>query len=267
MSNSRLRYVTADVDNAVAAALLIVHNNMHISPPTPAANLTQQRAPRLERPKITGGSSEETWNSFMTRWTMFKRGTTLTDDEKVRHLFQCCEEELGDAVLKGHPTSISGSEEELLAVIKQLAVIPVSICVRRADLLSCRQDHGESVRSYFTRIKGKAATCSYSIRCTSGTCTQVNDFTDVMVKSVLTSGLCDEEIKKDVLGWSELDDKSLDEAVNFIEAKEMARDDLASQSTSTAAVLYSYKKNNKSTPNADKVKCAENPWQGVLKLS
>ena len=134
------------------------------------------------RPKVTSGSSEETWNSFVTRWIMIKRGTILTDDEEVRHLFHYCDDELGDAVLKGHHTAVLGTEDNLLAVIKQLAVIQASICVRRADLLSIKQDYGENVRSYFTRIKGKAATCSYTITCKSAACTQLNDFTDVMVK-------------------------------------------------------------------------------------
>ena len=50
-------------------------------------------------------------------------------------------------MLKGHPTAVWGTKDDLLAVIKQLAVIPVSICVRRAELLSIKQDYGENVRS------------------------------------------------------------------------------------------------------------------------
>ena len=54
---------------------------------------------------------------------MFKWGTILTDDKEVRHLFHCCDDELGDAVLKGHPPAVLGTEDNLLVVIKQLAVI------------------------------------------------------------------------------------------------------------------------------------------------
>ena len=59
-------------------------------------------------------------------------------------------------------------------------------------------------------MKGKAATCSYSIVCSGEGCTQANDFTDIMVKDVVISGLADEDVKKEVLGWSDLDNKTLD---------------------------------------------------------
>ena len=70
-------------------------------------------------------------------------------------------------------------------------------------------------------IKGKVSTCSYTLKCSVTTCAADNDFTDVMVKDVLIAGLADEEVKKDVLGWQDLDRKTLEETVSFIEAKEM----------------------------------------------
>ena len=63
----------------------------------------RQKAPKIERPKISSGSSEETWNSFLARWSMFKRGTTLTADETAQQLFQCCDEHLGNAILRTDP--------------------------------------------------------------------------------------------------------------------------------------------------------------------
>jgi hypothetical protein len=83
-----------------------------------------------------------------------------------------------------------------------MAVNPFAICVRRAELLSTKQDHGESARSFYAKVKGQASTCSYSITCSSGTCIQVKDFTDVMAKDVVISGLVNNDVKKEVLGWS-----------------------------------------------------------------
>ena len=246
-------YSTEDVDAAVAAALLVIHNNVHVSAPRNAEAATRQRAPKIERPRISAGSSEETWNIFNTRWSMFKRSTGLAGAESVQHLFHCCDEDLGDAILKGHPDAVTGSEDHLLNKIKQMAVIPVAICVRRAELLSTKQDHGENARTFYAKVKGKAATCSYSIECSSGTCTQVNDFTDVMVKDVVIAGLVDEEVKKDVLGWSDLDNKSLGETVTFIEAKEMARDALGKGPI--AAGLSAYKKAKAEAKPATKIPC------------
>ena len=85
-------------------------------------------------------------------------------------LFQCCEEELGDDILRSHPNATNGSEQELLNIVKKLAVTPVAVSVRRSELLSTKQDHGENIRSFHARINGKAATCAYSVNCSSETC-------------------------------------------------------------------------------------------------
>ena len=53
------------------------------------------------------------------------------------------------------------SEQELLRMIKQLAVIPFSVFVQRSDFLSTRQDLTENIGSFAARLKGKTSTCSY----------------------------------------------------------------------------------------------------------
>ena len=239
----------------MAAVLLTIHNNEHLAAPRNSETAVRQRAPKIDRPKISAGSSEETWNTFITRWAMFKRSTGMAGADTVQQLFHCCDEDLGDSILKGHPDAINQDEDCLLHKIKQMAVIPVAISVRRADLLNTKQDHGENVRSLYAKVKGKAATCSYSIVCTSETCTQAIDFTNVMVKDVVISGLVDEEIKKEVLGWSDLDEKSIEETITFIEAKEMARDALSK--APIAAGVSSYKKLGTATDKkpATKVQC------------
>ena len=172
-------YNTDDVDASVAAVMLTIHNNVHISNPTPGTSdvVTRQRAPKIERPRISAGSSEETWNTFSTRWTMFKRSTALTGAESVEQLFHCCDEDLGDSILKGHPNAVTSTEDNLIKVIKQMAVIPVAISVRRADLLATKQDHGENARAFYAKVRGKASTCSYMIECTGAECNQIIDFT------------------------------------------------------------------------------------------
>ena len=154
-------FVTDDVDAVVAAALLTIHNNTHVNTGNAAAPAdTRQKAPKIDRPTVTHGSTEEAWNAFLARWDMFKRGTRLTVGETIQQLFQCCDGDLGDNILRSNPDATRGTENELLAAIKRLAVTPVAISVRRSDLLSIKQDHGENVRSFYARINGKAATCA-----------------------------------------------------------------------------------------------------------
>ena len=63
-------YNTGDVEASIAAALLMVNNNVHVATTalaTPTASTNKQKAPKIDRPSITKGSSEETWNAFLKR--------------------------------------------------------------------------------------------------------------------------------------------------------------------------------------------------------
>ena len=249
-------YATEDVTDALAAEYFAIHRTAHT-----AAAPVKQKPPEINRPRIDTGSSEEVWNTFNTRWTMFKRGTTLTADETVQQLFQCCSDALGDAIIKGYPTATSGTEAHLSEVIKKLAVVPVARVVRRMEVLSMKQDHGETTRSYQARLTGKASTCGYNMVCSSDTCNVVNDFANVIIKDVLIHGLVDEEIKKDVVGWADVDDKTVEETVKFAEAKEMARDATNKPVIAAAPISTKLPKdNNKSKSSGkdkDKIRCPD----------
>ena len=85
--------------------------------------------------------------------------------ETVQELFHCCDKDLGDSILKGHP-DMQLTKMKIVCCTK-LSSDTVAISVHRADLLNTKQDHGENVRSLYAKVKGKTATCSYSIVCTS----------------------------------------------------------------------------------------------------
>ena len=81
-------YSTKDVEAVIAAALLTVHNSIHAGPASVPVAHNQQKAPKLVRPTVSRGSSEETWNAFSARWDIFKAGTQLTAAETTQQLFQ-----------------------------------------------------------------------------------------------------------------------------------------------------------------------------------
>lgn len=151
------------------------------------------------------------------------------------------------------------NEDELLVLIKRLAVTPVAVNVRRSDLLSLSQCDDESARTFYARTKGKAAACAYAIECSRVECNQSVDFTDFIIKDVFISGLSDDEIKREVLGWSDLDQKSIEQTVEFVEAKEMASE--AMNRGSTTASVSSYRKQHKQPhqrpPNPKSRRCKE----------
>ena len=130
-----------DVDASVAASLLIIHKNVHF-----IASSLQLKPPKMDRPRIERSSNEEISSLFLQKLTMFKDSTEITESEKRRQLYQCCDKYLGDFILRGHTDIVNLSEREVLGMIKQLAVILVSVVVRRSDFLSTRQDLVENTR-------------------------------------------------------------------------------------------------------------------------
>ena len=56
---------------------------------------------------------------------MFKEITELSKPKELRQLYQCCDENLGDTISKEYADFLNSSEQELIRVIKQLAVIHV----------------------------------------------------------------------------------------------------------------------------------------------
>lgn len=147
------------------------------------------RAQRTERPKIQKGGSEETWNTFFTRWNNYKKTSGIPESVATGELFECCSLELGDDIIRENPQLLEGAEKDLLAAIKRHAIIPVAKTVRRSDVLQMRQDHDEGVRAFYARVKGKADTCAYIVTCTHNACGRKVDYTHGCTKRTTTPGL------------------------------------------------------------------------------
>ena len=119
----------------------------------------------MNRSRIRRDCNEEDLNILMQKWTIFKDSMKITEVEKRRQLYLSCNEDLSDAILKAYEYLVSLSEKPLLRMIKQLAVIPVSVVVGRPDFLSTRQDLTENTRTFAANLKAKASTCSYTCTC------------------------------------------------------------------------------------------------------
>ena len=68
---------------------------------------------------------------------------------------------------------------------------------------------------------------------------------------MLVTGLSDPEIRRDVLGWTELDGKTALEIVTFVESKEMARNALLHSNSGQMSALSRYRKEKTTPENKD----------------
>ena len=50
------------------------------------------------------------------------------------------------------------------------------------------------------------STCSYTCTCPKDGCSQVIGFTDITRKYVMVTGLADEDVHKEMIGWESLDE-------------------------------------------------------------
>ena len=151
-------YVTDDVDAVAAAALLNIHAIVHRQD----SSTVKQKPPKIARPVLTRGSTDEEWNTFIKRWELFKQGTDIPTGQITTQLLKCCETDLEEDIFKDINNISHVDENGLLNAIKRLAIISTATSVRKTELLSLRQDHGQPIRSFAAQVKGKAQVCSFN---------------------------------------------------------------------------------------------------------
>ena len=251
---------SSTVEDSEALAIAIF--NAHVSTHTITANQSSQRSggsksEKIVRPKVAQGMLEEAWNSFLIQWKIYKSSAVLSDAESKLQLIYCCEQDLLEHVLRSEPEITSKDEKDQLESIRKLSVVPVAMGVRRSEVLNLTQDSTELVRSFLSRIQGKAATCNFFTKCTA-TCCDTNpplvDFSDTIIKYILVNGLADAEIRRETLGWKELDSSSLSDTIAYIESKEMAGDAYKGE-VSTMKTKSPYTKQQNDPKLKQKTKC------------
>ena len=124
-------------------------------------------------------------------------------------------------------------------------MIDVAETVRVTELISMKQEHGESVRSFIARLRGKAHICAFQQQC--AICKEPVRYSDHIVRWVLLAGLASPDISREVLGMTDIDSKSLPDTIALIEAKERAAralivGDIPGGVTPLVAGISSYKK-------------------------
>ena len=149
----------------------------------------------------------------------YKEEYSLAGPALIRQLYACCSDELKQGLSRSTGGGqFSLTESNLLKLMRQLAVRYQNPAVHVQEFLSMSQQQEEPVRHYLTRLRGTAARCNFMEKC--ATCNKDVSYADSVIRFKLISGLSDQEIKEDILS---VEDKTLDETVKAVEAKESGK--------------------------------------------
>ena len=213
-------FKTQDVEPAVVAVLLQIHATSH------TASGGAAKGPKLDRPRIDMGADEEVWNTFLLRWKNFRIGSTIGDNTASVQLLQCAGDDLSEMLLKADPQISTRPIDNVLAAMKSLAVIPVAKGIVRAELMQMHQANDESFRAFAAKVRGKAETCGFSLNVTCPCpCAKSFpiDYTVEVIRDVLLAGIGSVDIKQEVLSADGIHGKSINELIEYVEKREMAR--------------------------------------------
>ena len=220
-------YTTPDLETAIVAALITAHSAFHTAGPA-------AKVEKVRRPTVAAAGSSEEWVYFLSRWTDYVAATKVTGRDKVIQLLECCDEPLRRDLTRSAGGSLTGKPvDDVLAAIKKLAVREENSMVARVALHNMRQDRDETVRSYGARLRGQADICKFLIKC-PGCDINVN-YTDAIMRDVLTRGISNPEIQLDLLG-NKNQDMMLEEVFQFVEAKEAGKRSVSSLLDSHSSV-------------------------------
>ena len=163
------------------------------------------------RPTVDVEASESEWQLFDDHWKRYKRMAKLATDEEIRdNLRQCCTEHLNKRLFDiwGGAALNSVSEDNLLKWIKDIAVKGVHKEVHRTQFVKLRQKQGESINSYYGRLKAESSLCELKVSapatCEATDCECVNhgvqvSYQDDLVATQLIAGLYNAEHQAKIL--------------------------------------------------------------------
>ena len=246
-------YQTEDLDAAQAIVFLQIHGGEHQA----AAPAPQNQAPvpaqqqavagKVNRPSLETQITQERWSFFVSKWTRYKTLSAIPPDTVTAHLLQCCTDDLLLDLHRNNGEQLDTMlEADLLTQMEKLAVRGESQIISRVHLRNMSQDHQEDIRHYAARVKGRAALCNYSIKCSS--CQADVSYADEEIKDQICTGLSDSEIQKDVLAQRK-QHASMEDLLSFIEDREAGKRSQTALTTSTNTVSrisqYQKAKSNK----------------------
>ena len=198
-------FETPDMGEALAAVVLSHHLSTEHAPQAPGSR-SRVEMKKPDRPIVKEDSTDQDWAIFEFEWGRYCKAVDITAKEDVlrSELLNCCDPALRQRLLEmvGPETLNTMTEEDLKALIKEIAVLSVDPVVHRVQFSGLKQDQGESFQRYVPKLKAKASLCHFVVtgkyKC-SEACTKDIDkellvsYRDDMVESQMVAGLYNPE--------------------------------------------------------------------------
>ncbi len=212
-------YETEDISDELAIVMITIHNKgTHADTSAPPQTC---KVEKVKRPSICAGGSSEEWSYFTTRWQEYVEATKIQGKENVIQLLECCDENLRkDLTRNAGGSLVNKTAEEVMAAIKKLAVRAENVMVARVELHNMHQDRDEPVQNFAARLRGQTNICKFAAACPN--CATDVNYTEQVLRDIVTRGLADHEIQLDLLG-DKNQNMSFEEVIQFIEAKEAGK--------------------------------------------
>lgn len=137
------------------------------SPPAPQQTLQvppqpKQKGDRIPRPVLEENINESDWGFFKSQWNMHVKGTGISGEAEIIHLWQSCSEPLQRSLHYAGAGSII-TTEDLLNTIKQIAVKKRNNLVNFIELQKMGQFRDEPISAYSARLNGQANLCDFNV--------------------------------------------------------------------------------------------------------
>ena len=201
------QYVTKEYEPAVAMEQLKLHDKRQHTQAMGGSTAEESRNKvKFPQPKVDLGQSLEDWETFLTRWAEYKKQMKVDTGNVSGQLLSCTSDKLETSLRRILGENFyDEAEVVLLREMKQLVVKFQNPAVYVEEFMTIKQEAGEGVRHFLSRLKGVGNRCGFVVTCVcckkeNKTCCDAKvSYAENITKFKLVSGLADSDIKEDAL--------------------------------------------------------------------
>ena len=156
------QYATMELEPAVAVELLKVHlQSVHQTHATGGSTAEDSRNKvKFPKPAVDQVQLLEEWETLLTRWAEYKKQMKVDTGNVSGQLISCTSNELETSLRRILGQDLyNEAEVVLLREMKQLVVKFQNPAVYVEEFLTIKQEGGESVRHFLSRLKGVSNRC------------------------------------------------------------------------------------------------------------